>query len=133
MTNLLLNEDGTNHGDAFYMLTGTNDFEYTLDLMVINGQIDQETADTFLTTQDGYRLRFMMVGMKTALDTDGDTEAICLFNAAAEGVMCAGLQYNGSSIVSYGEWIGTGIFTANKASATMLNETGVDQSYLWYP
>ena len=75
----------------------------------------------------------MMVGMKTALDTSDDTEAICLFYQAAEGVMCAGLRYNGSSIVSYGEWIKAGIFSVSAASNSKINELGVDQSDLWFP
>ena len=37
----------SDHGDAFYMLTGTTDFDYVLDLMVLKGQIDQATADTY--------------------------------------------------------------------------------------
>ena len=37
MANLIVNEDGANHGDAFYMLTGTGDFDYLLDLMVTKG------------------------------------------------------------------------------------------------
>ena len=107
----LIASDDTNHGDAFYMLTGTSDFEYVLDLMITKGQIDQDTADSYLTSHDGYRLRFMMVGMKTALDTSDDTEALCLYYQVAGGALCAGLRYNGSSIVSYAEWFKAGIFT----------------------
>ena len=36
----IVESDDTNHGDAFYMLTGTSDFDYLLDLMVTKGQID---------------------------------------------------------------------------------------------
>lgn len=61
------------------MLTGTSDFAYLLDLMVLKGQIDEDTASSYMSTHDGYRLRFMMVGMKTALTTKDDTEAICLY------------------------------------------------------
>ena len=75
----LLASDNATHGDAFYMLTGTSDFDYILDLMVTKGQITQDTADSYLTTHDGYRLSYMMVGMKTALDAEDDTEAICLY------------------------------------------------------
>ena len=35
-TNLLVASDGVNHGQAYYMITGTSDFEYLLDNMVIN-------------------------------------------------------------------------------------------------
>ena len=33
---VLVATDNTNHGSAFYMLTGTNDFEYILDTMIAN-------------------------------------------------------------------------------------------------
>ena len=115
------------------MLTGTTDFDYILDLMVTKGQIDQDTADTYLTTYDGYRLRFMMVGMKTALDTEDDTEAICLYHWVAGGALCAGLRYNGSSIVPYAEWIKAGLFTVSLNSGVKLNDTGVDQAAQWFP
>ena len=114
--------DDTNHGDAFYMLTGTSDFDYILDLMVTKGQITQDTADAYLTTHDGYRLRYMMVGMKTALDATDDTEAICLYYQTAGGVMCAGLRYNGSSIVSYGEWVKNGIFNVALSANSKIND-----------
>ena len=71
--------------------------------------------------------------MKSALDASDDTEAICLYNQAAGGAMCAGLRYNGSSIVSYGEWIKSGLFTVNKGAGTKLNGTGADQSSQWFP
>ena len=34
--NLLVATDDTNHGSALYMLTGTDDYEYVLDIMVSN-------------------------------------------------------------------------------------------------
>ena len=34
--NLLLATDDTNHGSAYYMLTGTEDYEWMLDSMVKN-------------------------------------------------------------------------------------------------
>ena len=34
--NLLVATDSTNYGNAYYMLTGTDDFEYILDIMVAN-------------------------------------------------------------------------------------------------
>ena len=128
----IIASDNTNHGDAFYMLTGTNDFEYVLELMVTNGQIDEDTKDEYLTTLDGYRLRYMMVGMKIALDTEDDTEAICLYNQVADGAMCAGLRYNGSSIVSFAEWYSAGIFTVSATSVIQLT-SGVDQAVQWFP
>ena len=75
----------------------------------------------------------MMVGMKTALDASDDTEAICLYYQTAGGALCAGLRYNGSSIVSYGEWIKSGIFQVALSANSKLNGTGVDQSALWFP
>ena len=75
----------------------------------------------------------MMVGMKTALDASDDTEAICLEFTAAGGALCAGLRYNGSSIVSFAEWIRTGLFTVSVNSGTKLNDSGVDQAAQWFP
>ena len=69
----------------------------------------------------------MMVGMKIALDTEDDTEAICLYNQVADGAMCAGLRYNGSSIVSFAEWYSAGIFTVSATSVIQLT-SGVDQA-----
>jgi hypothetical protein len=37
--NLLVETDNINHGSAFYMLTGTTDFEYVLDTMIENNTI----------------------------------------------------------------------------------------------
>ena len=34
--NELVATDNTNYGKAYYMLTGTDDFEYILDIMVAN-------------------------------------------------------------------------------------------------
>lgn len=78
--NLILATDTVNHGSAFYMLTGTEDYEYYLDILVDNGTIDEDSRDTLASSNDGYRLRFMMVGMKKTLATENDTEAICLFS-----------------------------------------------------
>ena len=116
-TNLLLATDNTNHGSAFYMLTGTDDFEYLLDSMVSKEQITADEAKSILSAQDGYRLRFMMVGMKKLLDTENDTEAICLHSVKAGGALCAGLRYNGSSIVTYGSWIPGGAFAIAETSS----------------
>ena len=95
---VLLETDDTNHGSAFYMLSGTSDFEYVLDIMQDNDLIDEDTASAYLTTNDGYRLRLMMIGMKQPLDSTDDIEAICL-DASTRGTLCAGLRYNGSSLM----------------------------------
>ena len=131
MTQLIASDDDK-HGSAFMMLTGTNDFEYMLDLMVENEQIDEDQKDEYLITLDGYRIRYMMVGMKQALDTSDDTECICLLYESAGGALCAGLQYNGSSIVAYAEWFRAGLFTVSASSLTQL-ESEEDQSSLWFP
>ena len=66
--NLLVNSDAYGqHGTAFYMLTGTDDFDWVLSNMVSNQQITEDQKKTYLTSADGYRLRIMMVGMKKAL------------------------------------------------------------------
>ena len=36
--------------------------------------------------------------------------------------MCAGLRYNGSSIVSYGEWVKTGIFSVALSANSKIND-----------
>ena len=74
----------TDHGEARYMLTGTNDFEYILDQMV-SDELIESSSDTatdksdLLSTYDGYRLKLSMFGMIHAVnDTEDDTVAICL-------------------------------------------------------
>ena len=73
----------------------------------------------------------MMVGMKTALDTDGDTEAICLYSETAGGALCGGLTYNGSSIVVFSEWVPNGTFTIAVNGSSQMNG-GVDQATQWF-
>ena len=108
--NQLVATDSTNHGSAFYMITGTEDFEYYLDILVDNGTLDDDTKQSLIDSVDGYRLRFMMAGMKKELATENDTEAICLFSEDAGGALCAGLRYTGSSIVQWSEWYTSGSF-----------------------
>ena len=91
LTNLLVQSNNVNHGSAYYMLTGTDDYEYLLDTMVKKQQIKSTDVSTYLNKSDGYRLRYIMVGMKTALVTKNDTEAICLYSPKADGALCAGL------------------------------------------
>ena len=112
--NLLVATDNSNHGSAFYMLTGTNDFEYILDTMIANnteiceknsGESDipcepvsfnDAKKQEYLQKYDGYRLRFMMVGMKKPLVKQNDTEAICLYSETAGGALCAGIIFDGT-------------------------------------
>ena len=129
--NELIATDGTNHGSAYYMLTGTDDFEYVLDIMAADSLITDDDIDTYLSKDDGYRLRFMMVGMKTALDTSGDIEAICFASTRAGGVLCAGLRYNGSSIVTWSEWFTNGAF-ASAITSEAEPYGGVEQSEQWF-
>lgn len=129
--NELLATDGTNHGSAYYMLTGTDDFEYVLDIMKADSLITNDDIDSYLSGEDGYRLRFMMVGMKTALDTSGDLEAICLASTRADGVLCAGMRYNGSSIVTWSEWYTNGAFTSAVSSEDE-PYGGEEQSEQWF-
>ena len=110
MANLLLAEDST-HGNAYYMLTGTSDFEYLLDIMVESEMIDSDDKSDYMSTLDGYRLTYKMAGMKTPLEI-GDTEAICLLSVTAGGVLCAGLIHD---VVTdeprpWSEWYSTGAF-----------------------
>ena len=73
----------------------------------------------------------MMVGMKTPLDTKDDTEAICLFSSSANGALCAGITYNGSSIVAWSNWYTAGSFTL-ATNSNALPSGGVDQSAEWF-
>ena len=136
-TNLLVAANTGVHGAAYYMLTGTNDFEYLTDDLVTKGFMSDDDQDTLLSTLDGYRLKLTMVGMEFALDAadttneDYDTEAICLYSDTAKGALCGGIQYNGSSIVAFGAWINQGPFTNAVAGATELLGL-VDQSDQWY-
>ena len=123
--NLLVDTDNTNYGKAYYMLTGTDDFEYILDIMVANQQITSATRDTYLSNYDGYRLRYMMVGMKKPLDTTNDTEAICLYSEEAGGALCAGVRYNGSAMIPWAEWVNAGAFIVCVNSSIQLTG-GVD-------
>ena len=110
MANLLLADDGT-HGNAYYMLTGTNDFEYLLDIMVDSETISKDQKDDYLSSLDGYRLTYKMAGMKAAMEI-GDTEAICLFSVTAGGVLCAGLIHDvvSDELRPWSEWYSTGAF-----------------------
>merc|ERR1712061_447040 len=99
------------HGEARYMLTGTNDFAYILDEM-IDDELLEESSETLidktdmLQTYDGYKLKFTMFGMVDAVnDTEDDTCAICLASQIGGGAMCAGLYYDGSSVKSWARWI----------------------------
>ena len=73
----------------------------------------------------------MMVGMYKPLDTTDDSESICLLSDQSGGALCAGLRYNGSSIVTYAQWIKAGVFKIAVASSTEPAES-VDQSIDWF-
>ena len=78
-----------------------------------------------MANYDGYRLRYMMVGMKKALDTTNDTEAICMYSETAGGALCAGIRYNGSAIIPWAEWVNAGAFQVCANSSIKLTG-GVD-------
>lgn len=73
-----------NHGEARYMLTGTEDFSYVLDRMIddnliVHSSTTATSKDDMLQIYDGYKLKFTMLGMIAAVnDTTDDTNAICL-------------------------------------------------------
>lgn len=113
---MLVNADGYGqHGTAYYMLTGTDDFEYVLDNMVSKKQITSAQKTTYMTSGDGYRLRFMMVDMKKALARKGDIEAICLFSDKMQGALCGGIQHNGTVAEPYASWVPGGAFKVASA------------------
>ena len=129
--NLLMASDGANYGDAFYMITGSEDFNYTIDQMIDAGLLADEDKTVLLQTRDGYRLRFFMVGMYHDLATSGDIEQICLVSEAANSAVCGGLKNNGSSVVRHAQWIDRGIFmVAVNSSAEPVEVT--DLSNEWY-
>ena len=134
--NLLINSDGYGqHGTAYYMLTGADDFEFVLDNMVSKKQITDDQKSTYLTKADGYRIRFMMVGMKKALSQNGDIEAICLYSGQMNGALCAGIQHNGTVAAPYAAWIPGGAFVvaAEKGLQSKIDLPGpIDQSADWF-
>ncbi len=73
----------------------------------------------------------MMVGMKKPLNITNDTEAICLKTDVGNGALCAGVKYNGTSIVPYAEWIPSGAFAVAAASNKAPTST-TDQSTEWF-
>ena len=132
MANLLIESDYANHGSAFYMLTGTSDFGYLLDIMYEAQMITEDERDTYHSSLDGYRLSYKMAGMYATLDA-GDVEAICLYSITAGGCLCAGLTHNTETgdIEPWSEWVSTGAFSISASSAVAL-VGGVDQSDDWY-
>ena len=80
---------------------------------------------------DGYRIRLMMVGQKTVLDTTNDTEAICLVSPTAGGALCAGVRYNGTTESQWAEWIPNNYWEASKDAAIQLSG-GIDQTVDWF-
>ena len=87
-----------------------------------------------LTSQDGYRIRYMMAGMHTTHDTVNDTEAICLSSVNAGGAMCAGITVTAISPLTYApwaEWHTTGNMAVSAASNIVLVD-GIDQSTDWF-
>ena len=64
---------GGSHGEARYMLTGTDNFSYILDQMVTDSLIES-SSDTaldkadMLSAYDGYRLKFSLFNMEFAVN-----------------------------------------------------------------
>ena len=129
--NQIIDTDSTNHGTAFYMLTGNRDFNYLIDMMISDGLVTEDDRSDLLTTKDGYRLRLMMVGMYKALDTTNDSERICLVYDEASVAICAGLKNDGTSIVPYATYYPSGAFKIASSSNTE-PASGVDQSSDWF-
>ncbi len=66
--NLLLASDNVNHGSAYYMLTGTEDVGWMFEQLKKNQFITEAQRKDYSTKRDGYRLRYMMTGMKKPLN-----------------------------------------------------------------
>ena len=100
------------YGDAYYLLTGADDFSYTLDRLVFDETLTQDQANSLRSSSDGYRLKFSILNNPLAVNANtDDTNAICFYSAnEGEGAMCAGVQYNGSSMVSYAYWVNRDVF-----------------------
>ena len=121
MANLLIAAEASQHGAAYYMLTGTSDFEYVLDIMIEAEMITTDEKETYQTTLDGYRLSYKMAGMTSTLDA-GDTEAICLYSATAGGALCGGIIHDTDSGLAeaWGTWISAGAFSIAASSEVVL-------------
>ena len=135
---LLIDAVTNTHGEARYMLTGTNDFSYLLDIM-IEDDLLVESSDTdndksdMLSTYDGYRLKFTMLNMyREANDKDDDTCAICLEASDAKGATCAGIYYDGSAVQTWARWIDEDIWYAAAEDGTPTDPVGEDDSAKWY-
>ena len=127
------------HGEARYMLTGTNDFSYILDQMVDDGLIEASSSTTtpdkgdLLSSYDGYRLKFTMIDMQDAITgANDDTMAICLSSKSGQGATCAGISYNGSSVNKWARWINWEIFYLAAVDGTFSEPEGQDDSAKWY-
>ena len=129
---------GGSHGEARYMLTGTDNFSYILDQMVTDSLIES-SSDTaldkadMLSAYDGYRLKFSLFNMEFAVnDTQDDTCAICLSSENGGGATCAGIYYNGSSVNKWARWINWEIFYLAAADGTYSDPEGQDDSAKWF-
>ena len=119
-------------GDVYYILTGTNNFEYILNDMVDGGLIindgttDEKTP--LLQEYDGYRLKFYMLNNPSPnLTATDDVNAVCFFSETeAEGAICAGAKYNGSAMEAWAYWVEKSAFSAVVQNS--LEITGVDKS-----
>ena len=126
----LMAEVASSHGEARYMLTGTEDFSYILDQMVSDNLISassdttQDKAD-MLSAYDGYRLKFSLFNMQHAVnDVTDDTCAICLSSQNGKGATCAGIYYDGSSVKKWARWINWEIFYLAAADGTFSDPEG---------
>ena len=109
--NLLMQQNGA-HGSAYYMLTGTDDYNFLLDTMEKKKQVDSTGAASLLASSDGYRLRLMMVKMFVPMAANGDIQAICLYSPTMNGALCGGIQHDGTNAKPYGSWVKGGAFVA---------------------
>ena len=123
--------DDTNHGSAFVLLTGTQDWSYTVDTLITGGFLEDEDKSDLMITRDGYRLRYMMVGMKAPLENADDTEAICLYSETAGGALCGGIRQSGTQLVEFGLWVPAGSFILSVDSGLDLTLTGTDNTIEW--
>ncbi len=129
--NLLLATDSVNHGSAYYMLTGTEDIGWMFDQLKKNQFITEEQRKDYSGERDGYRLRYMMTGMKKPLNIKNDTEAICLLSEVANGALCAGVMWNGTALQSYAEWVPAGAFVIAAGGGKPI-VGAKDQSKEWF-
>ena len=95
--------------------------------MVKKKQIDEKKSSSYLSSNDGYRLRFMYVGQPVALAQNTDTDAICIYSPTIKGAICGGIKHNGTTVVPFGAWVPGNAFTVAADSGIDL-PGAIDQS-----